>query len=65
MDYKPYSPEWHRKRCLREAINDYLNSGEANKFLYQDIVDILNERINSAQLECKKVNDLKTLLNLE
>jgi len=65
MNYKPYSPEWHRKRCLREAILDYLNSSDENQVLYQDIMDILNERINVAQIEYQKVTDLKTLLNLQ
>ena len=25
MDYKPYSPEWHRKRYLKEALDRYLD----------------------------------------
>lgn len=41
MDHKPYSPEWHRKRCLREAMHDYLISGDDN----QDIIDILTAHL--------------------
>jgi hypothetical protein len=25
MDYRPYSPEWHRKRYLKEALDKYFD----------------------------------------
>ena len=30
--YKPYSPEWHRKRYLKEAIDKYLDKKYDKKY---------------------------------
>jgi hypothetical protein len=30
MDYKPYSPEWHRKRYLKEALDKYFDHARAS-----------------------------------
>ena len=48
MDYKPYSPEWHRKRYLKEALDMYLNDYVSNEVIKNDIFDILMERSDSA-----------------
>lgn len=47
MNYKPYSPEWNRKRFLREALESYLNDYVDTEIIYQDIQDILHERSES------------------
>ena len=39
--YKPYSPEWHRKRYLKEALLTYLDDGVSNEIIYEDILDVL------------------------
>ena len=44
MSYKPYSPEWHRKRYLKEAIDTYFDDYVDNKVIYEDIMDILGAR---------------------
>jgi hypothetical protein len=44
MDYKPYSPEWHRKRYLKEAL---------------DIRAILSSRAEQAYQEFTRLNDLE------
>ena len=42
MDYKPYSPEWHRKRYLREALDKYFDDYVENELIRDDIMDILH-----------------------
>ena len=41
MDYKPYSPEWHRYRYLKEAIDKYLDDYIDNEIIVNDILDIV------------------------
>ena len=48
MDYKPYSPEWHRKRFLQEAIFKYLDDYIDNDIIINDINAILSERSDDA-----------------
>jgi len=60
--YKPYSPEWNRKRYLKEAIDKYLDDYIDNNLIIDDILDILNERSEAAYNEFAKVNDLENWL---
>ena len=34
--YKPYSPEWHRHRYLKEAIDKYLDDYVDNDIIIKD-----------------------------
>ena len=65
MSYKPYSPEWHRKRYLKEAIDTYFDDYVDNKVIYDDIMDILGARMSAAVNEVNKVLDLKDKLKNE
>ena len=58
MDYKPYSPEWHRYRYLKEAIYKYLEDYEETTVVVEDILSILNERSDAAYREHKKLKDI-------
>ena len=62
MNYKPYSLEWHRKRYLKEALDNYLNDRADNNVIYSDIMDILHERSETAYSEFKKVTDLESMI---
>jgi hypothetical protein len=59
MNYAPYSPEWHRKRYLKEALDSYLDDYVDNEVILNDILDILYERS-----ECS-YNDFSRTLDLE
>jgi len=59
MDYKPYSPEWHRKRYLKEALDKYFDDYVENEVIYNDMIDILSTRMSAAIDEVNKVMDLK------
>lgn len=61
--YKPYSPEWHRKRYLKEALDKYLDEYIDNKIVLKDIFDILSERSERAYEEFSRINDLESMLN--
>ena len=63
MDYKPYSPEWHRKRYLQEAIFKYLDDYVENDIIINDIKDILSERSDKAYQEYTKLNQLNDKLS--
>jgi len=64
MDYKPYSPEWHRKRYLKEALDKYLDDYVDIDIIKNDILDILSERSEKAYSEFTKINQLeKSLTN--
>ncbi len=39
--YKPYSPEWHRKRYLKEALDRYVEDDAGIDTVVTDILDIL------------------------
>jgi len=41
MEYKPYSPEWHRKRYLSEAISKYFEDDAPTEVVVDDILDLL------------------------
>ena len=63
MDYKPYSPEWHRKRYLKEALDKYFDDYVDNEFIYGDVMDILKERMDDAVAEVNKLEDLRGKFN--
>ena len=63
MDYKPYSPEWHRKRYLKEALDKYLDDYIDNDIIMGDIVSILSERSEQAYAEFTRLNDLESKLH--
>lgn len=58
MDYKPYSPEWHRKRYLKEALDKYFDDYVDVETIREDIYDILYARANGAYEEYHRVNKL-------
>ena len=63
MDYKPYSPEWHRKRYLKEALDKYFDDYVDVGTIREDIYDILHSRANEAYEEYNRVNKLAQSLN--
>ena len=63
LDYRPYSPEWHRKRYLHEAIFKYLDDYVENDIIINDIKDILSERSDKAYQEYTKLNQLNDKLS--
>jgi hypothetical protein len=63
MNYKPYSPEWHRKRYLKEALDKYLDEYVNNEVILDDILDILSERSERAYEEFSRINDLESMIN--
>jgi len=62
MSYKPYSPEWHRKRYLKEALDKYFDDYVDNDVIYNDILDVLEERAELAHAEYNRVSELETKL---
>jgi hypothetical protein len=65
MTYRPYSPEWHRKRYLKEALDKYLDEYVENHIIMQDIRDILHERSEIAHSEFQRINQLEHYLSEE
>ena len=61
--YKPYSPEWHRKRYLKEALDKYLDEYIDNEVILEDISDILSERSERAYAEFSKINELEGMIH--
>ena len=64
MDYKPYSPEWHRKRYLKEALDKYFDDYVENEVIHGDLMDILSDRMSVAVSEVNKVWILKINSNI-
>jgi|TARA_R100001460_G_scaffold95682_1_gene137883 hypothetical protein len=62
MNYKPYSPEWHRYRYLKEAIDQYLDDYADNQDIIKDILDIICVRQQRAHAEYHKLEDLELKL---
>lgn len=62
MNYKPYSPEWHRYRYLKEAIYKYLDDYVDNDVIRNDIFNILEDRSESAYAEFNRVTELESKL---
>ncbi|QPB08442.1 hypothetical protein [Synechococcus phage S-H9-2] len=65
MHYKPYSPEWHRYRYLKESIDKYLDDGIDPTFIMDDIRDILHIRSELAYQEFSRINQLEHYLSEE
>ena len=65
MHYKPYSPEWHRYRYLKEAIDKYLDDGIDPTNIVDDIRTILHNRSELAYLEFTRINQLEHYLSEE
>ena len=61
-DYRPYSPEWSRKRYLKEALDGYFNDYVDTEVIYTDIMDILHERSEVAYAEFQKTENLENKL---
>ena len=59
MDYRPYSPEWHRRRYLKEALDKYFDDYVDVDTIRTDILDILSERSEKAYAEFVRVNQLE------
>ena len=59
MDYAPYSPEWHRKRYLKEALDKYFHDYVDTQVIRDDILSILSERAQEAFDEFTRLNQLE------
>lgn len=57
-NYKPYSPEWSRKRYLAEAIQTYFNDDVSVQVILNDIVDILEESAFNARSRADKFQEV-------
>jgi hypothetical protein len=62
MEYKPYSPEWHRLRYLKDAIDKYLDDYVDTEVIIEDIQYILKYRSEYALQEYQRVTDLQKKL---
>jgi len=62
MDYRPYSPEWHRRRHLKEALDRYLDDYVSTDTIRQDLLSILSERSDKAYEEFMRINELERAL---
>lgn len=65
MNYKPYSPDWHRYRYLKESIDKYLDEEIDSRHLIEDIRDILHVRSETAYKQFSKINKLEHYLSEE
>ena len=65
MDYRPYSPEWHRKRYLKEALDKYIDDYVENEVIVNDITDILADRADAAYTEFRKLTFLENMIRDE
>ena len=63
MHYKPYSPEWHRYRYLKEAVDKYLHDGIDPTCIMEDIRDVLHTRSEAAHAEFTRINKLENYLS--
>lgn len=61
-NYKPYSPEWHRYRYLKEAVDNYLDDSIENVVVLEDIIEILNDRCIKAHKEFQRSNELEWMI---
>lgn len=62
-NYKPYSPQWNRKRYLTEAIQTYFNDGIDADTIVEDINSVLQEQRDYYLGRAKKLEDIITGLN--
>ena len=65
MDYRPYSPEWHRKRYLKEALDKYIDDYVENEVIVNDITDILADRADAAYAEFRRLTFLENMIRDE
>ena len=63
MDYKPYSPEWHRKRYLKEALDKYIDDYVENEVIMNDLINILSERADAAYSEFHRLTSLENMIH--
>jgi len=61
--YKPYSPEWNRKRYLKEALDQYFDDYIDVEVIYEDLMNILHERSEGAYADFTRANTLEAKLN--
>ena len=62
MDYRPYSPEWHRRRYLKEALDKYFDDYVDTDVIREDLLSILSERSDKAYEEFMRINQLERTL---
>ena len=62
MDYRPYSPEWHRRRYLKEALDKYFDDYVDTDVIREDLLSILSERSDKAYAEFMRINELERAL---
>ena len=62
--YKPYTPEWHRRRELKDSIYRYFDSDASIDVVFNDIMDILNERSEKSYTDFCKISDLENRLHI-
>jgi hypothetical protein len=62
MDYRPYSPEWHRRRHLKEALDRYLDDYVDTDTIRKDLLSILSERSDKAYADFMRINELERAL---
>jgi intein/homing endonuclease len=60
--YNPYSPEWHRKRYLKESLDLYFDNYVEVEVIYEDLMNIINERSEDAYAEFQKAMHLESKL---
>jgi hypothetical protein len=60
--YQPYSPEWHRLRHLKEALDKYLDDYVDTQVILDDIDSILEYRSQTALDEYTRVQNLQDQL---
>ena len=63
--YKPYSPEWHRHRYLKEAIEKYLEDKVSPDIILDDIREVLRVRSEAAFEEFSRINKIEKQLSEE
>jgi hypothetical protein len=62
MDYRPYSPEWHRRRYLKEALDKYFDDYVDTDTIREDLLSILSERSDKAYADFMRINELERAL---
>ena len=62
MDYRPYSPEWHRRRYLKESLDKYFDDYVDTEVIRGDLLSILSERSDKAYAEFMRINELERSL---
>ena len=58
MNYRPYSPEWSRKRYLKEALDRYIYDNVENEVIINDLLDILFSESQEKFAAFEKANAL-------